>query len=68
KALSLNDRFRFQRELFSNDAKYMDKVLDEVGSFKTLAEVLEYLKEKFNWSKDNEPAMDFIKIVIKKFS
>jgi hypothetical protein len=29
---------------------------------------LEYLKEKFNWSKDNEPAMDFIKIVIKKFS
>ncbi|MDD4635999.1 MAG: hypothetical protein PHI48_11560 [Bacteroidales bacterium] len=68
KALSLNDRFRFQRELFTNDAKYMDKVLDEIGSFKSLAEVLEYLKEKFNWSKDNEPAMDFIKIVIKKFS
>lgn len=68
KALSLNDRFRFQRELFNNDAKCMDKVLDEIGSFKNLAEVLEYLKEKFNWSKDNEPAMDFIKIVIKKFS
>ena len=68
KALSLNDRFRFQRELFNNDAKCMDKVLDEIGSFKNLAEVLEYLKEKFSWSKDNEPAMDFIKIVIKKFS
>ena len=68
KALSLNDRFRFQRELFNNDAKCMDKVLDEIGSYKSLAEVLEYLKEKFNWSKDNEPAMDFIKIVIKKFS
>lgn len=68
KALSLNDRFRFQRELFNNDAKSMDKVLDEIGSFKSLAEVLEYLKEKFNWNKDNEPAMDFIKIVIKKFS
>jgi len=68
KALSLNDRFRFQRELFNNDAKCMDKVLDEIGSYKSLAEVLEYLKAKFNWSKDNEPAMDFIKIVIKKFS
>lgn len=68
KALSLNDRFRFQRELFNNDVKCMDKVLDEIGSYKSLAEVLEYLKAKFNWSKDNEPAMDFIKIVIKKFS
>jgi len=46
----------------------MDKVLDEIGSYKNLAEVLEYLKAKFNWSKDNETAMDFIKIVIKKFS
>ncbi len=68
KALSLNDRFRFQRELFNNDAKYMDKVLDEISTCANLSEVLGYLKEKFNWSKENEPAMDFIKIVIKKFS
>lgn len=68
KALSLNDRFRFQRELFNNDAQYMNRTLDQIGSYTQLADVLDYLKETFHWDKENTHATDFIKIVIKKFS
>lgn len=68
KALSLNDRFRFQRELFNNDAQYMNRTLDQIGSYTQLADVLDYLKETFHWDKENPHATDFIKIVIKKFS
>lgn len=68
KSISLNDRFRFQRELFNNDSQYMNKVLDEIGQYSQLSDVLNYLKETFHWEKDNQAATDFIKIVIKKYS
>ncbi len=68
KSLSLNDRFRFQRELFNNDANFMNKTLDEISTYSQLSDVLEYLKDTFHWDNENEHATDFIKIVIKKFS
>jgi primosomal protein N'' len=68
KSLSLNDRFRFQRNLFENNAGLMDKTLDELNNLSTLKETLDYLNSRFAWNWENEPAGAFKEILEKRFT
>lgn len=67
KAFSLNDRFRFRRELFNNDEAKMNSVIAELNDLSTLAESLSYIREKLPWDLEQEAAADFIKLLEKRF-
>lgn len=66
-AISLGDRFRFQRELFRNNGEEMNKMLSYINMLATYEEIVAFLQSKYNWPEDNPAAIDFYQIVKRKF-
>lgn len=66
-AISLGDRFRFQRELFRNNGEDMNKTLNYINMLATYEEIESFLKSKYAWEDDNEAAFDLLQIVKRKF-
>lgn len=67
KALSLNDRFRFQRELFSNSKNDLNNALDLVNAMQSFDEAEEYFIHDLGWDQDNEDVADFMGLVRRHF-
>lgn len=68
KAFSLNDRFRFRRELFGGSEERMNSAINDLNMVASLEESLSYLKNKLNWNMEDAPVADFIKLLEKRFS
>lgn len=66
-SISLGDRFRFQRELFSNNGEEMMQVFHDLNAMQSLDEALSYLQKNFRWDKDNESVKDFYALLNRKF-
>ena len=66
-AFSINDRFRFRRELFSNSDAEMNDALDMVESMHSLDEAEDYFYGDLGWDKDVEEVADFMEIVRRHF-
>lgn len=66
-AISIGDRFRFQRELFRGNGEEMNKSLNYINQLATLDEALSFLTSKYGWSDDNEAVEDFLQIVRRRF-
>lgn len=66
-AISIGDRFRFQRELFRGNGEDMNKTLNYINQLATLHEVESFLHSKYNWSADNAAVEDFFQIIKRKF-
>lgn len=67
-AFTLNDRFRFRRELFSNsDAEY-SSAMDLIASMDSYDEAEEYFLDELGWSLENPEVKDFMDIIQKYFS
>jgi len=66
-AISIGDRFRFQRELFRGNGEDMNKTLTYLNLLATLDEAVSFLHSKYGWTSDNETAEDFYQIVIRRF-
>ena len=66
-AISLGDRFRFQRELFRNNGEDMNKTLSYINLLATYEEVVSFLQSKYAWTDDNIAAKDFYQIIRRKF-
>ena len=66
-AISLGDRFRFQRELFRNNGEDMNKTLNYINLLATYDEVVSFLQSKYAWPDDSTAAKDFYQIIKRKF-
>lgn len=66
-ALSIGDRFRFQRELFNNNGELMNKMIAYLNKLANYEEAETFLKRKFNWSDDNLATKDFLEIVKRRY-
>lgn len=66
-AISIGDRFRFQRELFRANGEEMNKTLTYINQLATLEEVMSFLQSKYGWGVNNEVAEDFYQIVRRRF-
>ena len=63
KAFTLNDRFRFRRELFAgNDADFAD-TLTLLSDMDSYDEAADYLVNDMMWDKDNAAVRDFLAIL-----
>lgn len=67
KALRLNDRFRFCRELFSSDESLMNQTFSALNRLDSYNSSMSYIKENFNWNLDDEVVSEFMEIVEKRF-
>ena len=66
-ALSIGDRFRFQRELFDNNGEEMNKAIARINNMRSMEEVLEFLEKRLKWDIESDEVADFIEILKKKF-
>jgi len=66
-AISLGDRFRFQRELFRNNGEEMNKMLNYINMLASYDEVVAFLQSKYGWPENNPAAEDFYQIIKRKF-
>lgn len=68
KAFSLNDRFRFRRELFGGDEEKMNKAIAALNDIRSYEESITYLNNVLNWNIEDASVADFIKLLEKRFS
>ena len=67
KAFSLNDRFRFQRELFAGSANAMDTAIEHIEMMRSYGNAELYFFSQLHWDRDNETVKDFMAIVRNHF-
>lgn len=63
KAFSLNDRFRFRRELFGNSDERMNEALRAVKSMATIDEAHDYFYNTLGLDKTSTDVADFIAVI-----
>ena len=67
KSISLGDRFRFQRELFSGNVDLMTQTLTDLDAIENHNAALEYLHRKFQWDYETEVVSDFLNILNRRY-
>ncbi len=68
KAFSLNDKFRFRRELFSNSDTEMADTLNLVDAMTSYSEAEEYFYSDLQWDPEMSEVKDFMSIIKNHFS
>lgn len=67
KAFTINDKFRFRRELFHGSDDDFNETLDVIGSMSGMDEAEEYFYNDLCWDAGNEDVKEFMAIVAKHF-
>ena len=66
-AISLGDRFLFQRELFAGNGELMQKTLDELNALGSLEEAMDYVADNFEWDRDSTAVQLFENVLKRRF-
>lgn len=68
RAFTLNDKFRYRRELFdSNDALFAD-TLNTLSAMQSLDEALDYLYKDMGWDPEDDNVKDFVATITNHFN
>ncbi|MCM1077695.1 MAG: hypothetical protein NC411_10095 [Bacteroides sp.] len=67
KAFTLNDRFRFRRELFRNSDEEFKETLEVIGSMSSMEEAEDYFFNDLCWDASNSVVKEFMAVVAKHF-
>ena len=67
KAFTLNDRFRFCRELFRNSNEEFRETIEVIGTMSDMDEAEEYFYNDLCWDPEKEEVKEFMAIVAKHF-
>lgn len=60
---SINDKFRFRRELFSNSNAELVDSLNLIETMDSLSEAEDYFFNDLQWDPDSEDVIDFLRII-----
>ncbi len=66
KAISLGDRFLYQRELFGQNAELMQRTLTELNALSSFDEAMNYIAQ-FNWDQDSNSYQQFVVTLHRRF-
>ncbi|MGL5317571.1 MAG: hypothetical protein ACRC9Q_02555 [Bacteroidales bacterium] len=66
-AISLNDRFRFMRELFNNDSVIMDECIERVNQSTDYNGTEQELLITYKWNKEQEEVVEFFNLIRQRF-
>ena len=67
KAFSLNDRFRYRKELFAGNEEVMNKVIAILNNKTSFKDSIMFLEEKLHWDFSNPIVKDFVKVLELRF-
>lgn len=67
RSISLNDSFRFTRELFDGDSESMNRVVEQISAMSTLNAAVAFLSSKVGVTEENEAMNDFLELLKKHF-
>ncbi|MDE7387662.1 MAG: hypothetical protein K2M97_00255 [Muribaculaceae bacterium] len=62
-AFTLNDRYRFRRELFGNSEGEMADTLELLGAMSSMEEAEEYLLSDLGWDGSNDDVAEFLNVI-----
>ena len=65
-AISLGDRFLYQRELFGQNAELMQRTLTEINALGSFDEAMNYIA-KFGWDQESNSYQQFIVTLHRRF-
>lgn len=65
-AISLGDRFLYQRELFNQNAELMQRTLTELNALSSFDEAMEYIS-RFHWDAESSTYQQFIVTLHRRF-
>ncbi|MDR1674866.1 MAG: hypothetical protein LBR86_00105 [Tannerella sp.] len=68
KAFTLNDRFRFCRDLFGKDESLMSRTIAELNMKDSYEASVAYLRERFDWNFEDATVAEFVAVLEKRFS
>ena len=68
KAINLNDRYRYQRELFGGNSELMNSVIDKLDTMSSLDEAVKYVQTEFIWDAESPTVTDFYSLLESRFS
>ncbi|WP_167613070.1 hypothetical protein [Maribellus sediminis] len=66
RAIGINDRYLYIRELFSGDAEVFAKTVSELDNLNNIQEAVSYLQQNYKWKK-NETSLKFVNLVKRRF-
>lgn len=66
KAIGINDKFLFTKELFNGNAELYSKSIRQLNSYTDINDALIYIQENFSWDENNEAANQLIDLVRRK--
>ncbi len=67
-AISLNDSFRFSRELFGGDTDLMNRVIEQISVMSSYKTAVAFLSSKVKIDEENEVVNDFLELLKKYFN
>ncbi|MGQ1888970.1 hypothetical protein ACT29H_00860 [Thermophagus sp. OGC60D27] len=67
KALGINDRFFFQRELFGGNADVMNQTLDQLNQMNGIEDARSFLLANFHWDPEEDAVNRFLELVERRF-
>ncbi len=67
KAISLGDRFLYQRELFGQNAELMQKTLTELNELGSYEEAIQYIGKHFQWDTESSTYQQFLVTLHRRF-
>lgn len=68
RSISLNDSFRFSRELFDGDSEVMNRVLEQVSHMQSYDSAVAYLSVKIKLNEEEETVEDLLFLLKKYFN
>ena len=68
KAININDRYRYRKELFDGDTGLMNSVIDKLDAMKSLEEAMAYVRREFVWDEKSITVTDFYLLLENRFS
>ena len=67
-AISLNDSFRFSRELFGGDTDLMNRVIEQISVMSSYKTAVAFLSSKVELNEEKEAVNDFLELLKKYFN
>lgn len=67
-SISLNDSFRFSRELFGGDSETMNRVIEQISVMSSYKTAIAFLSSKVDLSKESESLTDLLELLKKYFN
>ena len=67
-AISLNDSFRFSRDLFGGDSDLMNRVIEQISVMSSYKTAVAFLSSKVELNEEKEAVNDFLELLKKYFN